>query len=77
MRNTVPLQIFIARASLNPDTNGDRSDMLHLLGQNDQTVGENFAMNVALLFNHDFFPNRLRKEFRPLSIVTYRADTRE
>ena len=52
MRNAVPLQVFIARPGLDPDTNGDRPDMLHLLGQNNQTVGENFAMDIALLFNH-------------------------
>ena len=28
--------------------------MLHLLGQNNQTVRENLAMDVALLFDHDF-----------------------
>ena len=65
MRNTVPLQVLIPRTSFDPDTNGDRSNMLHLFRENSQTVGQNFAMNIAFLFNHISFPTDCERRIVP------------
>jgi len=64
MRNAVPLQVFIARAGLDPDTNGDRADMLHLLGQNNQTVRENSRW-ILRFSSTIFLANDCGEEFLP------------
>ncbi len=50
-----PMRIFIAGARLDPDSDRHRADMLHLLSDDRQPVGQDRAMNIAEFFYHDFF----------------------
>src|SRR5437868_9968032 len=54
--NSVPLEVLIAGARLDPDTDRDGADVLHLFGNEGQPVGQNFAADIARLFNHGKFP---------------------
>src|SRR5271155_393193 len=50
MRDAIPLRILIARSGLDPNTNRGRTDMLHLLGDYGQAVGQQFALDIAYFF---------------------------
>ncbi len=39
VRDAIPLQVFVARAGLDPDPDRGGANMLHLLGDEDQPVG--------------------------------------
>src|SRR5438132_10672182 len=73
--NSVPLEVLIAGARLDPDTDRDGADVLHLFGNEGQPVGQNFAADIARLFNHGKFPTSFQEK-RPqaeafAAIVTY------
>jgi hypothetical protein len=48
MRNPIPLLVFIARTGLDPDPDADGADVLHLLGDHGQPVGERSAADIAI-----------------------------
>ena len=50
--DAVPFRIFVARAGLQPDADGDGADVGHLLGDDGQAVRQNLTTNVAGLFYH-------------------------
>ena len=50
MGDAVPFGVFVARTGLQPDSDGGRADMLHLLGDDGQPVGQLLTTNIA-----DFF----------------------
>jgi hypothetical protein len=52
--DAIPLRVFIARSALDPNPNRDRTDVLHLFGDDGQPVGQNLTMNVADFFDHSF-----------------------
>ncbi len=52
MGDAVVLGLLVARAGLDPDPDGDRADVLHLLGDHSQTVGQDFAPDVAQFIHH-------------------------
>ena len=51
MRNAVPLLVFVARAGLDPDPDRDGADVLHLLGDDGQPVGQRGAPDIAVLIH--------------------------
>ena len=53
VRDAVPLQIFVAGAGLDPDSDRGGANVLHLLGNKDQPVGQDLATDVADFLNHD------------------------
>ena len=67
MRDAIPLRVLVARSGLHPDANGDRTNVLHLLGNHGQPVGQDFALNVAYFFNHGLFE---LQQTGPCTIVT-------
>jgi len=50
--DAVCLRRFIARTGLEPDADGSRADVLHLLGDDGEAVGQHLAANVANFFYH-------------------------
>src|ERR1700682_3554026 len=44
---------FTTGAVANPDADGDRTDVRHGLGNNNQAVGENVPVNIASVGNHE------------------------
>src|SRR5256712_13098438 len=73
--NSVPLEVLIAGARLDPDTDRDGADVLHLFGNEGQPVGQNFAAEIARPFNQGKFPTSFQEK-RPqaeafAAIVTY------
>src|SRR5438270_9185543 len=63
--NSVPLEVLIAGARLDPDTDRDGADVLHLFGNEGQPVGQNFAADIARLFNHGKFPTTFQEKRPP------------
>src|SRR6266404_1531060 len=53
MGETVFLRNFAARAVPNPDADGDGADVGHVLGNDNETVGKNVALDVANLRGHE------------------------
>src|SRR5690349_18411640 len=51
--DAVFLRNFAARAVANPDADGDRADVGHGLGDDNETVGKNVALDVANLRSHE------------------------
>src|SRR6476620_6580010 len=47
MRNAIPLLVFVAGSGLNPDSDRDRTDVLHLLGDYGEPVGEHLTPDVS------------------------------
>jgi hypothetical protein len=47
VRDAVDLRGLIARAGFDPDAHGDRAQMLHAFGEDDEAVGEHGAAQVA------------------------------
>src|SRR6266404_7134838 len=47
MRDTVALGHLVARSSLHPDADGDRTNVRHLFAQNNQSIGKNFTFDVS------------------------------
>src|SRR2546423_14953917 len=54
MRDTIPGEVFVARTGLQPNPDGDGTNMLHLFGDDGQAVWQCRALNVAI-FIHDVF----------------------
>src|ERR1035438_462489 len=52
MRDAVDGGIFVARAGLYPDPHRDRTDVVHVFGQDGEPVGQHLASYIADLFNH-------------------------
>ena len=52
MSDAVFLRNFAAGAVANPDADGDGADVRHRLGNDDEAVGEDVALNVADLRSH-------------------------
>ena len=48
MRDAVARRGFAARTGAHPDADGNGTNVLHRLGDNDQSVWQHFAMNYAL-----------------------------
>ena len=46
--DTIPLRIFVARAAFYPNSNRDRTNVLHLLGDQGQPVGEHLTADIAV-----------------------------
>ena len=46
------LRCLIARAGLKPNADRSRADVLHLLGNNGEAVGQNLTANIADFFYH-------------------------
>src|SRR5882724_13429326 len=53
MGETIFLRNFAARTVANPDANGDGADVGHRLGDNDESVAKNVALDVANLRSHE------------------------
>ena len=51
VRNAVPLFVFVARAGLDPDADADGANVLHLLGDDGQSVGQRGAPDIAVLIH--------------------------
>jgi len=51
--DAVFLRGFAARAVANPDADGDGTDVGHILGDDNETVGKNVALDVANLGGHE------------------------
>src|SRR6476646_9878045 len=62
MGNPVPLRIFVARTGLQPDADRRRSDMLHLLRNNGEPVGEFLTAYIADFLGHENASARRRPE---------------
>src|SRR5579864_2074517 len=62
MRNAIPMGVFVPRTGFYPYPNGDGADMLHLLRDDGEPVGQDFAMYVAELFDHKLSPTRPGKQ---------------
>ena len=43
MRDAVSLWLLVPGASLDPDSNRGRTNLLHLLSQNDEAIGQNLT----------------------------------
>src|SRR5206468_1077671 len=52
VRDAVDVRIFVARAGLDPYADRNRTDVLHLFGQDGETVRQYLATNVAEFFHH-------------------------
>ncbi len=52
MGDAVPFGIFVARTGLQPDTDRGGADVLHLLGDDGQAVGQLLTTNIADFFGH-------------------------
>ena len=79
MRDTIPLRVFVARAGFYPDTDRDGANMLHLLGDHSETVGQNLAPDLPYVVNHKRSQRAHAKgEGGPssLSIVTHCREVR-
>src|SRR5882757_9906749 len=50
MRDAVPFGIFVARAGFQPDTDRNRAEVRHLLGDDGQAVLQRAPMNIASFF---------------------------
>src|SRR5262249_8560784 len=48
MRDAVPLFVFVPRTGLDPYSDRDRADVLHLLGDHTEAVGEHRTSDIAL-----------------------------
>ena len=53
MGDAVRLRGLIARAGFEPDADGSRTDVLHLLGDHSEAVGQHLTANIADFFYHD------------------------
>src|SRR5947209_12289786 len=54
MRDTIPGEVFVARTGLQPNPDGNGTNMLHLFGDDGQAVWQCRALNVAI-FIHAVF----------------------
>src|SRR6266542_1997527 len=50
--NAIDLRFFVTGAGLDPNTDGYGADVLHLLGNDGESIGQHRAPNVAEFFNH-------------------------
>ena len=55
MGDAVRLRGLVARASFQPDADRGGTDMLHLLGDDGEAVGQNLTTDIADFFYHDDF----------------------
>src|ERR1700722_1144314 len=53
MGDAIGLRRLVARTGFEPDADRGRADVLHLLGDNSQTVRENLTANIANFLYHD------------------------
>jgi hypothetical protein len=53
MGDAVRLRSLVARAGFEPNADGSRTDVLHLLGDDGEAVGQHLAANIANFFDHD------------------------
>ena len=51
--DAVRLRSLVARAGLEPNTDGSRADVLHLLGDDGEAVRQHLTTNIANFFYHD------------------------
>jgi hypothetical protein len=56
MGDAVGFGVFVARAGLYPNTDGDRSNVLHFFGEHNQTVRQNLSANVSEFLDHGWKP---------------------
>src|SRR4029077_3561024 len=56
VRDPIPFGIFVARTRLQPHSDRCRPDVLHLLGNHCQTVGQFLTPNVADFLSHEILP---------------------
>ena len=53
--DAVPFGVFVARTGLQPDSDGGGADVLHLLGNDGQPVGQLLTANIADFLGHECF----------------------
>src|ERR1019366_6976382 len=53
--DAVRLRSLVARTGFEPDADGSRADVLHLLGDDGEAVGQHLAADIANFFDHDFY----------------------
>src|SRR5271167_1643164 len=52
MRDAVDIGVLMTRAGLHPYPHRYRADVVHLLGQNGEAVGQHLALDVPQFFYH-------------------------
>ena len=52
MRDAVDRRLFVTRAGLHPDAQRHRANVVHLLGDDGETVGQHLTLDVAKFFYH-------------------------
>ena len=67
MGEAIFLRNFAARTVANPDADGDRTDVGHRLGDNDETVGKHVALDVANLRSHEGIVTHAEGKWRAAS----------
>ena len=68
MGDAVQLGDFVARTGAHPDAHGDGADVLHALGEDDETAGEDSTADVAFAGHGSF-----RGTFRAGSMTDFRC----
>ena len=58
MRDAVPLGILVAGAGFDPDADRNRADVLHLFGDNRETIRQHFTPDMSYIVNHENSPSR-------------------
>src|SRR5204863_934928 len=76
MGEAIFLRNFAARTVANPDADGDGTDVRHRLGDNDETVGEHVALDVANLRSHEGIVTHAEGKWRAASEKTCRRNGR-
>ena len=51
--DAVPFGVFVAGTGLQPDADGGRANVLHLLGDDSQPVGQLLTTNIADFLGHE------------------------
>ena len=54
MRNAIPFLVFIPRSRLDPNADTDRTNVIHLLSDDAESVGQHLSPNIAILV-HSFY----------------------
>src|SRR5579862_3174860 len=54
MGDAIPFRIFVARSGLQPDANRSGADVLHLLGNYREPIGQLLTTNIAHFLSHCF-----------------------
>src|SRR5271167_3625919 len=69
MGDAVRFGVFVARTRLEPDADGGGADVLHLLGDDGQAVGQLLTTNIADFFGHRDFLIQILLMYTPVNLV--------